>query len=65
VIAALQEQNSFPLASYQPKFIIDQVRAACKFEGISPRFRPELITMALGNLHTKDTPGYRQGATST
>ena len=47
VIAELREKNDFPLASYQPKFIIDQVRAACKFEGLSPQFRPDLITMAL------------------
>ena len=58
VIAELREKNDFPLASYQPKFIIDQVRAACKFEGLSPQFRPDLITMALTNLYTKDTPGY-------
>ena len=58
VISELREKNDFPLASYQPKFIIDQVRAACKFEGLSPQFRPDLITMALANLYTKDTPGY-------
>jgi hypothetical protein len=58
VIAALREHNDFPLASYQPKFIVDQVRAACKFEGSAPQFRPDLITMALNNLYTKDTPGY-------
>jgi hypothetical protein len=58
VIAMLREHNDFPLASYQPKFIVEQVRAACKFEGIPPQFRPELVAMALGNLYTKDTPGY-------
>jgi hypothetical protein len=58
VVAALREYNDFPLASYQRKFIVDQVRAACKFEGIPPQFRPELITMALNNLYTKDTPDH-------
>jgi SpoVK/Ycf46/Vps4 family AAA+-type ATPase len=58
VIAELRERNDFPLASYQPKFIIDQVRAACKFEGIPPQFTRDLIAMALGNLYTRDTPGY-------
>jgi predicted ATPase with chaperone activity len=58
VIEELQTRNNFPLASFQPKFIIDQVRAACKFEGVSPQFRPDFITMALANLYTKDTPGY-------
>jgi hypothetical protein len=58
VIAELCERNDFPLASFQPKFIIDQVRAACKFQGIPPQYRPDLITMALSNLYTKDTVGY-------
>ena len=58
VIAELRERNDFPLASYQPKFIIDQVRAACKFEGCPPRFTRELVAVALGNLYTRDTPGH-------
>jgi hypothetical protein len=58
VISELRERNDFPLASYQPKFIIDQVRAACKFRGIVPQFRPEFVTRALCNLYTRDTPGY-------
>lgn len=58
VIKVLREDNDFPLASYQPKFIIDQARAACKFDGVTPQLRPELISMALDNLYTRDTPGY-------
>ncbi len=59
VIQHLRVDNDFPLASYQPKFVIDQVIAACKFEGISREFRPDLVAMALGNLFTKDTPGFK------
>ncbi|MBV9243676.1 MAG: AAA family ATPase [Methylobacteriaceae bacterium] len=58
VIAALRVHNDFPLASYQPKFIVDQVLATCKFEGIPAQFKPEFLVTALGNLHTKDTPGF-------
>jgi hypothetical protein len=58
VIRYLTVENDFPLASYQPRFLVDQVRAACKFEGISPQFRPDLVKMALGNLFTHDTPGF-------
>ena len=61
VIRHLTVDNDFPLASYQPKFLIDQVRAACKFEGIPPQFRLDLVRMALGNLFTRDSPGYRGG----
>ena len=57
VIAELRERNDYPLAGFQPKFIIQQLKAACKFEGLPAQFRPEFITMALGNLYTKDTPG--------
>jgi hypothetical protein len=59
VIRHLSIDNDFPLASYQPRFLIDQVRAACKFEGIAPYFRPDLVATALGNLFTRDVPGYR------
>ena len=58
VIAELCERNDLPLASYQPKFLIDQLRAACKFRGVPPQFRPELLQRALKNLYTKDSPGY-------
>jgi hypothetical protein len=58
VIAELREKNDFPLASYQPKFIMDQVRSACKFRGIPPQFRAEFVERALKNLFTKDSPGY-------
>ncbi len=59
VIHHLRVEHDFPLASYQPKFLIDQVRSACKFEGIPPEFRMDLVATALGNLFTKDTPGYQ------
>jgi hypothetical protein len=58
VIIELREKNDFPLASYQPKFIVDQVRAACKFRGIAPQFRAEFVERALKNLFTKDSPGF-------
>jgi len=62
VMRYLTVDNDFPLASYQPKFLIDQIRAASKFEGISPQFRLDLVKMALGNLFTKDSPGFREAA---
>ena len=39
-----------PLAYFQPKFIIEQVLASCKFEGTAPGFTPENIEDALLNL---------------
>ncbi len=59
IIKELRVRNDFPLASFQPNFIIDQVLAAAKFDGVTPCFTPEYLALALGNLHTSDTPGYR------
>jgi hypothetical protein len=54
VIAALRDRAGMPLASYQPKFILDQVSSACKFAGIPPQLRPEMLTAALGNLAIRE-----------
>lgn len=54
VISKLREHGEFPLAGYQPKFIVDQVIAACKFEGIPAQYRREFVDMALDNLHTRE-----------
>jgi hypothetical protein len=56
VMAALMKLRGGTLASYQPRFIVEQVLAACKFENVAPRIRPDLIAMAIGNLSTESTP---------
>jgi hypothetical protein len=61
VIEELQTRNDFPLASYQPKFIIDQIFSACKFAAQPAEFRRDLVIEALKNLFTPDTPGHRLG----
>jgi hypothetical protein len=59
IISELRVTNDFPLASFQPRFIVDQVLAAAKFDGVVPRLTAEYVSLALRNLYTKDTPGYR------
>ena len=61
VIQELRENNDFPLACYQPKFIVDQVVDACKYDGVPEEFTVALVSQALGNLYTKDTPGENGG----
>jgi energy-coupling factor transporter ATP-binding protein EcfA2 len=39
-------------ANYHPKFIVDQVIASCKFQGIAPVINKETILGALKNLET-------------
>jgi hypothetical protein len=50
IVTTLRDRSGIPLASYQPKFILEQMCAACKFEGVAPQFRPELLSEALSNL---------------
>ncbi len=52
VLHELQVENDFELACFQPKFIIDQVVSACKYQGVAPNFTNELVTDALKNLYT-------------
>lgn len=56
IIGAIRDRGGMPLASYQPKFIIDQLKATCKFAGVPLQFHPDLLTMALSNLTLKDDP---------
>ncbi|MEM1400815.1 MAG: ATPase [Pseudomonadota bacterium] len=53
VIEELQVRSGQPLACYQPKFIVEQVFAACKFAGEQPVLTRELVAEALTNLFTK------------
>ena len=43
-------ENDAPLAYFQPKFIVEQVLASCKFECIEPQFTRDNIDDALANL---------------
>jgi hypothetical protein len=38
------------LAAFQPKFIVDQVAATCRFMGQASHFEPRFIDYALNNL---------------
>ncbi len=53
IVTALRDRAGIPLASYQPKFILEQVSAACRFAGVAPQIRPDLLASALGNLTVK------------
>lgn len=50
ILAELAEKK-VKLANFQSAFIMNQIVAACKFEGITGEFRTEHIKMALRNLH--------------
>jgi hypothetical protein len=50
IVTTLRDRSGIQLASYQPKFILEQVSAACKFAGVPPQCNPDLLAGALGNL---------------
>jgi DNA polymerase III delta prime subunit len=46
-------EKQLELAAYQPKFIIDQVVATCRFMGQPSHFEPRFIDYAIDNLRVK------------
>jgi hypothetical protein len=50
IIYKLTKEKGLELAAYQPKFIVDQVVATCRFMGQEPHFEPRFIEYALNNL---------------
>jgi hypothetical protein len=56
IISGIRE-NEAPLAYFQPKFIVEQVLASCKFEGTKPQFTTENVDDALANLFIKKSDG--------
>ena len=48
-------EHKLPLAFYQPKFIVNQAVAECKFKAIDAELNFELVADALENLMTKES----------
>ncbi len=49
----LKEEKGLELAAYQPRFIVDQVVATCRFMEEPPHFERRFIDYALDNLRVK------------
>jgi energy-coupling factor transporter ATP-binding protein EcfA2 len=50
IVSKLKTDKGMNLAAFQPKFIVDQVVATCRFMGQTPHFEPRFIEYALNNL---------------
>ena len=50
VINRLKVVQGLELAAFQPRFLIDQVEAVCKFRGVPPSLDLDLLDYAVGNL---------------
>ena len=53
VVQVLRFEKELDFAAYQPKFIVDQVVATCRFMGEPPHFEPRFVDYALGNLRVR------------
>jgi SpoVK/Ycf46/Vps4 family AAA+-type ATPase len=53
IVRKLKKEKGLELAAYQPKFIVDQVVATCRFMGEAVHFEPRFIEYALDNLRVK------------
>ena len=50
IVKKVTKDKGLELGAYQPKFIVDQVIATCRFMGQSPHFEPRFIDYAVDNL---------------
>jgi SpoVK/Ycf46/Vps4 family AAA+-type ATPase len=50
----IQNVLNQPLAFYQPRFIVEQIIAACKYEGTPPRMDIDLLIDALDNISLEE-----------
>jgi hypothetical protein len=57
IVYKIIEEKGLELAAYQPKFLVDQVVATCRFMGEPPHFEPRFIDYALNNLRVRRSTG--------
>ena len=50
IVSKIRDENGMDLAAYQPRFIVDQVVATCRFLGEPAHFEPRFIEYAVRNL---------------
>jgi hypothetical protein len=53
IVHKLVEEKGLELANFQPRFIIDQVVATCRFMGEPAHFEPRFIEYAVDNLRVR------------
>lgn len=65
IVQKLRYEKEMDFAAYQPRFIVDQVVATCKFMGQPAHFDPRYVDYALDNLRVKrSNDGRRENRTS-
>ncbi|MGC1359610.1 MAG: hypothetical protein WA419_15860 [Silvibacterium sp.] len=56
IVYKITKEKGLDLAAFQPKFIVDQVVATCRFMGETPHFEPRFIDYAVDNLRVRREP---------
>ena len=59
IVHKIQKEKGLELAAYQPKFIVDQVIATCRFMQREAQMEPRYIEYALDNLRVHRSSGGR------
>jgi SpoVK/Ycf46/Vps4 family AAA+-type ATPase len=58
IVYKLKKEKGLDFAAYQPRFIVEQVVATCRFLGEQPHFEPRFIDYAMDNLRVRHhSPG--------
>ena len=65
IVYKVTQEKGLDFASFQPKFIVDQVVATCRFMGQTPHFEPRFIDYAMDNLRVKRGPSHKLPVSSS
>ena len=53
IVYKIKKEKELEFAAFQPRFILDQVVATCRFMGERPHLEPRFIDYAIDNLRVK------------
>ena len=53
IVHKITKEKGLELAAYQPRFLVDQVVATCRFMGQPPHFEPRFVDYAVNNLRVR------------
>lgn len=62
IVRKVRDEKGMDFAAYQPRFIVDQVLATCRFMEEPPQLRPRYIEYAVNNLRVNRTDTSKRGA---
>ncbi len=62
IVRMICGKKQLELAAYQPRFIVDQVTATCRFLGEPPQFKPRYIEYAINNLRVNRSEEVNEAA---